>query len=59
MTYEAQLSPLGRFFERARNRIWRCEWQVRLAEAKARVGASKVKRARKGRSRRRGQGDAW
>ena len=55
--YRARLSPLGRFVARAQDRIWRCEWQAKLADAKARVAASKAKKMRKGRSRRRA-GDA-
>ena len=50
--YRAGLSPLGRFVARAKDRIWRCEWQAKLAEAKARVAESRKKPPRKGRSRR-------
>jgi hypothetical protein len=52
--YEARLSPFGRFVFRTERRIRRCELQAKLAEARARVAASKVKGARKGRSRRPG-----
>jgi hypothetical protein len=50
--YEAKLSPFGRFVFRTERRIRRCELQAELVEARARVAASKVKGARKGRSRR-------
>jgi hypothetical protein len=50
--YERELSPLERFVSRAKDRIWRCEWQAKLAEAKARVAESRKKPPRKGRSRR-------
>ncbi len=50
--YRAGLSPLGRFVARAKDRIWRCEWQAKLAEAKARVAESRKKPPRKGRCRR-------
>ena len=50
--YRAGLSPLGRFVARAKDRIWRCEWQAKLAEAKARVADSRKKPPRTGRSRR-------
>ena len=49
--YRAWLSPLGRFVARAKDRIWRCEWQAKLAEARARVAESRKKPPRKGRSR--------
>ena len=54
--YMAGLSPLGRFVARAKDRIWRCEWQAKLAEAKARVADSRKKPPRKGRSRRQRRG---
>jgi hypothetical protein len=53
--YEARLSPFGKFVYRTERRIRRCELQAKLAEARARVAASRVKSARKGCSRRPGK----
>ena len=50
--YERELSPFGRFVYRTEQRIRRYELKAKLAEAKARVAASKIKAMRKGRSRR-------
>jgi hypothetical protein len=54
--YEARLSPFGRFVYRMERRIRRCELEAKLADAKARAAASRVKKVRKGRGRRRGGG---
>jgi hypothetical protein len=53
---EVRLSPHGSFVVRMERRIRRCQLQAKLAEAKACVTASRVKKARKGRNRRRGGG---
>jgi hypothetical protein len=50
--YERELSPFGRFVYRTEQRIRRYELKAKLAEAKARVAASKIKAMRKGRCRR-------
>ena len=50
--YERELSPFGRFVYRTEQRVRRYELKAKLAEAKARVAASKIKAMRKGRCRR-------
>jgi hypothetical protein len=46
-----ELSPLGKWVERMKTRVWRQEWRAKLAEAKARTRkAREEKPKREGRS---------